>query len=225
MLTKICPVCGDVITSDRKSHLQRRKYCSRKCAGIAQRTRVERPCSECGVTITINAYALATQQAFFCSRKCMGMARSRMVGADNPTYKGGDTVIPDTCAGCGETFYHAPYRKNAKFCSKRCKGIWMSRHITGANHPQYKGGRVKDRGRNWQFQSRLALERDGYRCQICNKSLKRGKGNYGIHHIRKYREFNGDYETANQLQNLISLCRRCHTLVESGKLACPRPLL
>ena len=221
-----CAYCGKSMQADRQGgHLKRRKYCSRACSAAARDTRTEIPCSECGTPLSIHKYERDTQKAFYCSRACMGKARSRIRGEDNPTYRGGERLASRMCASCGKSFQFSPSRIHAKFCSKRCKGVWMSAHNKGANHPQYKGGKVKERGRNWQFQRRLALERDGWRCQVCRQKLSRGKMNYGVHHIKPYREFNGDYERANRLLNLITLCRRCHTLVEAGTLDCPQPLL
>jgi predicted HNH restriction endonuclease len=46
-----------------------------------------------------------------------------------------------------------------------------------------------------------------------------------VHHIRPYKEFNGNYWEANDLRNLITLCYTCHHKVERSGLPCPQPLL
>ena len=94
----------------------------------------------------------------------------------------------------------------------------------GANNINYRGGTIKGRGQNWGHQKRQVLKRDNYKCQICGKKIDRKKWDFGVHHIKPYREFNGDYEAANQLSNLITLCRKCHAKVEMAHLPCPRPL-
>lgn len=160
----------------------------------------------------------------FCSRKCA----ARYGGSVSPGHpKKADIHIVRKCATCGKdykTTTHQVRTRGSNYCSRECMGIAKSRSMRAAGNHNYKGGKTVYRGRNWGQQSRLALKRDNYHCQICHKKLT-GKWSYGVHHIIPYREFNGDYETANQLSNLITLCRSCHAKVEYGGLPCPRPLI
>ncbi len=72
-----------------------------------------------------------------------------------------------------------------------------------------------DRGPNWQEMRRLARERDGYRCRHCH-APEREDREHDVHHLRPFREFgyvpgeNDNYLAANQLSNLVTLCRACH---------------
>ena len=86
-----------------------------------------------------------------------------------------------------------------------------------------------DRGPNWQEMRRLARERDGFRCRFCG-APEREDREHDVHHLRPFREFgyepgkNEAYLEANQLSNLITLCRRCHwradgSQVPAGSLA------
>lgn len=75
-------------------------------------------------------------------------------------------------------------------------------------------------GPSWQAQRQKALARDGYECQSpgCDLTEESHREQYGIglhvHHIRPLNSFalDGeiDYEKANSLSNLVSLCMRHH---------------
>jgi DEAD/DEAH box helicase domain-containing protein len=72
-----------------------------------------------------------------------------------------------------------------------------------------------DRGPNWLAMRRRARERDGFRCRHCGVPEREGR-EHDVHHLRPFREFgyrpgeNDNYLAANQLNNLVTLCRRCH---------------
>lgn len=78
--------------------------------------------------------------------------------------------------------------------------------------------RPNDYGPNWQEQRQRALERDGFRCRVCN-----AEGLLHVHHIRPFREYgyvrgeNTAYQQANQLDNLVTLCPACHRRAEAGQ--------
>ncbi|MCK4726797.1 MAG: DUF1998 domain-containing protein, partial [Anaerolineales bacterium] len=67
-------------------------------------------------------------------------------------------------------------------------------------------------GSNWTKQRDLARERDGYRCQVCNR--KEDNHAHHVHHKVPFRQFSS-IEKANQLNNLITLCPSCHRRVET----------
>lgn len=55
-----------------------------------------------------------------------------------------------TCASCGNTFDRHPYRINYaknQFCNRECKANWMSKNITGKDHPRWVDGLVISCGR------------------------------------------------------------------------------
>ena len=58
----------------------------------------------------------------------------------------------------------------------------------------------------YQQQQRAALERDGWRCQICG-----ARTHLEVHHIRYRSRGGGDRE-----DNLITLCAECHASVHGG---------
>jgi len=55
-------------------------------------------------------------------------------------------------------------------------------------------------------------EQDVVKCEICGKQRRVDKGGFDIHHI------NGRIgKDANNIENLILLCRKCHTDVHEGR--------
>ncbi|MCD6289974.1 MAG: DEAD/DEAH box helicase [Anaerolineae bacterium] len=79
-------------------------------------------------------------------------------------------------------------------------------------------------GPDWERQRRRARERDGFRCVRCGAPESPGR-QHDVHHIRPLRAFilearqRGEdiaeaRRKANRLENLITLCPRCHRQVE-----------
>lgn len=76
-----------------------------------------------------------------------------------------------------------------------------------------------DRGPNWAEQRDRARARDGYACAVCRTPEPPHRA-HQVHHIRPFSTFgwqpgkNEAYKTANDLDNLITLCPACHRLAE-----------
>jgi 5-methylcytosine-specific restriction endonuclease McrA len=108
------------------------------------------------------------------------------------------------------------------FCSQECHREYQSIHQTGEEHHHYKPNSTDEYGPNWYRQRRKALERDNHQCQFCGLDKEDHHQSLSVHHIEPREEFveNGefDYEQANQLDNLISLCQACHRKVEQWGL-------
>ena len=71
-----------------------------------------------------------------------------------------------------------------------------------------------DYGPNWQKQRLLALQRDNFRCQVCNKEESE-QTHLHVHHKIPFRNFQ-NYIQANDLSNLITLCPQCHRIAEKN---------
>ena len=74
-------------------------------------------------------------------------------------------------------------------------------------------------GPNWEARRRKALERDGYECQLCARGPADVSHSLHIHHITPLRKFQNtqtetDFEEANALENLVTLCPACHKMYE-----------
>ncbi|HRW06786.1 MAG TPA: DUF1998 domain-containing protein, partial [Caldilineaceae bacterium] len=80
---------------------------------------------------------------------------------------------------------------------------------------------VNDYGPNWQAQRRNVRARDGYRCTQCGRPEAPGR-QHDVHHLVPFRTFgyvagvNEHYREANQLNNLVLVCRTCHQRLEAG---------
>jgi DEAD/DEAH box helicase domain-containing protein len=79
-----------------------------------------------------------------------------------------------------------------------------------------------DYGPNWSAQREAARQRDGYRCRTCG-APERPQRQHDVHHVRPFREFgyvpgeNETYRQANALDNLMTLCSRCHRRAETAR--------
>ncbi|MDX1662863.1 MAG: DEAD/DEAH box helicase [Candidatus Promineifilaceae bacterium] len=79
-----------------------------------------------------------------------------------------------------------------------------------------------DYGPLWPQRRRQALARDGYRCQRCGATDSGGRPLH-VHHLRPFRDFgyrrghNRHDLEANRLDNLVTLCSRCHRIAEAGQ--------
>jgi DEAD/DEAH box helicase domain-containing protein len=82
--------------------------------------------------------------------------------------------------------------------------------------------RPVDYGPNWPTQRDAARQRDKYHCRTCGAPEQEGR-EHDVHHVRPFREFgyipgvNDAYRQANALDNLITLCSRCHRRAETGQ--------
>jgi hypothetical protein len=88
--------------------------------------------------------------------------------------------------------------------------------------PETEGGRYY--GSNWQIQRQRALARDNFTCQTpgCEVSNEEHRRRFGrsieVHHVRPLRDFNCgtdiDYDRANAVENLVTVCAVHHSLWE-----------
>jgi 5-methylcytosine-specific restriction endonuclease McrA len=76
-----------------------------------------------------------------------------------------------------------------------------------------RGGTYLRYGPYWKLQAALIRERDDFTCQDC--SLRRIKPVLPVHHLIPRRHFRGNWEAANDAQNLITLCEACHSSREA----------
>jgi 5-methylcytosine-specific restriction endonuclease McrA len=202
-----CQQCGEtffVLPSNLKQGSGR--YCSNRCSGIARQVQVELECIQCGKMFTRKPSALKNGGGKYCSISCQNNVRKFKVTC--------------TCEQCGTLFKVKPSvikTGGGRYCSQECFG----KSHRGVNNVRWRGGGggSKYRGENWYQQRKLAYERDLGICQYCGKKPRKGQRKFQVHHIKPFREFNGDYIAANQLTNLITLCHQCHPKAEYGKIA------
>lgn len=194
-----CPVCGHEfeVTPGRLKNAKYTPVCSRKCLyeGRKQdiiKREVEKPYN-------------VTEEG----RKAWREAAKKRIGK---LYK---PPVKFVCETCGKEVTiprgkMCPARK-LRFCSPKCASIGNS----GENNASWRGGHEPYYGPNWQRQRRKARKRDNYACQDCGLTEEEANKHLDIHHKIPFRFFNGNYEKANELSNLVTLCRSCHRKAEA----------
>ena len=173
---------------------------------------VEESCDECGERIEVNEYYLDKQDHFFCSKECHDLHQTGETHAD--------------CDWCGERFELTARQRSTKtdrsFCTHNCYRLWLSEFQTGEKNPAWEGGKPRHYGPNWHSSRRNVLERDDEKCQGCAMTRDEHYEKYGrdlnVHHITPLREYDGDFASANELDNLITLCTQCHVEAEHEDL-------
>ncbi len=211
-----CSYCGKEMLR-KPSTIFNNNFCNRKCKQAFQsqnghlinqhlKDQVEKECSICGSKF--NVPRNREKSAKYCSRKCLGKANG-IRGKVN--YKK-QILIP--CSYCRKTFEKKPSTiRTLNFCSTTCMGNYysQSKMFSGENSGTWNGGDINYYGSNWLSQRRLARERDHFTCQDCGISEEQYGHELSVHHIKPFREFNGDWENANELSNLVSVCEYpCH---------------
>lgn len=83
-----------------------------------------------------------------------------------------------------------------------------------------KYGECNGYGPNWEQQRIVVRKRDNHACRRCGITEAELECELDVHHIRKFRYFDS-YLEANVIDNLVSLCWRCHDLVEWNGVAIP----
>lgn len=196
-------------------------------------------CDYCEEEFERTSFRVENYEHQFCDGNCRRKWMSENLrGENSPFWKGGE--IEAECDYCGKVFkrIRAQLGHNShKFCSHVCYGKWSSENRTGENHHRWKGGHFSYYGPDWFSQRQLARERDRHACQKCGIT----KGELGqepdVHHIKSFsafvREAGGVKDKANvtdelleiigkvskkanQLDNLICLCKSCHVYVENN---------
>jgi hypothetical protein len=154
--------------------------------------RVSKICPTCENSFTV--YRSLDDQKY-CSRRC------------DPHYQ--KPRVKLVCENCGGQFEERPCRIRARFCKDACKIDFLAKTFSGSKSPHWTGGGVGYYGPNWKRQRRRARRRDGNKCIECGEPRK--KRNLVVAHIVPFREFGlGRYLEANDLSNLMTLCRSCH---------------
>lgn len=220
-----CKLCDKEFVPQNHTSKQ---YCSPEC-GITQKgVRGRKPgkwgiftCKWCGKEFEAYVYRNPTM----CSAQCRSEYGARQ---PKPNARKPEIYVTKNCSECGkeyQTTTHQMRLRGSSCCSRACVAKRVSRTKTGIHHHNYRGRPSTYRGANWSKQQRAAIKRDNYCCGVCGVKVGKRKHDHAVHHITPFREFQGDYIKANDLSNLITVCRKCHGLAEWGKIYVQRSLL
>jgi 5-methylcytosine-specific restriction endonuclease McrA len=231
-----CDACGATLQRPRwKREQNEHFFCDYDCMGdwIAETQSGEDSphwkefpqlnCQQCGKVF--KARPSESDNRRFCGKRCWYQWYSEaVVGEDNPAYNS----VSKVCESCGEEYTVKQSEADiSRFCSNKCKH--KDGHPSGENHPRWNPENTDlYYGANWAEQRVRAIIRDQARCQArgCDTTEGDSIGAYGfgldVHHRTSLREYrDGDrinYTEANGLENLITLCRRCHNKADAGEL-------
>lgn len=191
----LCPVCGL-----RPITWKGAKTCSSACAYKQRRDR-QGPIACLGCRTMFRPYPSELQRGRgYCSRACF--------------YRTDGKAQYDeaTCVECGISFVRRPanmYQRKGgqKFCSLSCSRAYFQ----GERSPAWRGGSNPNRGAGWLKRAEEARARDDYLCRRCGKTQEQNGERLSVDHLIPWRSFTSAQE-ANQLDNLVSLCRSCHAV-------------
>ncbi len=220
-----CAYCGRGLR--RKPYRVNRipnQYCNRECYfKLLDKTRtgnLKAICDNCGSNIIgLPEQRLKRNKHFFCSRECWRQSQIKRLTIN--------------CANCGNNLEIHPstHKKDVgNFCDMQCYGAWRKKNFKGKKNPNWRHGLAGktnniDYGPNWRRQRKAAIQRDGGCCRRCAATESLNGYALDVHHITPFRKFdyvrgeNDNYKQANELSNLITLCRECHALVENAKVS------
>lgn len=241
-----CPTCGDNLSTEqgmRQHHTKvhdnplpnricsecetefydpksLRKYCSDcysesgKKNGNYSGAKKFTHCQKCGNRFE---YYPSNKEGVYCS-SCVTRANGIL-----PQQNSSNSKLEVECRNCGSKLDRYPHEVEGasygSFCDLGCYGEWLSNNVTGDSHHQWEGGTLPYGSGWWQIRQ-TALERDDYKCQQCGESLHEIGRNPDVHHITPVRRFENP-EAAHTLDNVITLCRSCHRLIEEGRIPIP----
>lgn len=94
----------------------------------------------------------------------------------------------------------------------------LSGNARGTKNPAWAGGTTPERQRlyktqEWKDLVKAVYERDGYRCQRCHHHQDHGEHALHAHHIATWSQAP---DRRMDLDNLVTLCRACHSWVHSN---------
>lgn len=89
---------------------------------------------------------------------------------------------PRRCAGCGARL---PANRR-RFCDRTCARAWSDNHV-------------------WSSARLAALERDGYRCRVCDRDALV----LHVHHVEPVFDYSSNHH-GHHLDGLITLCEEHH---------------
>lgn len=122
------------------------------------------------------------------------------------------------CEVCGKEFRPRNNIQPGRYCSRTCKDRGHSAQIAGKNNPGYRHGKSPEREKRSVQKAFFDLKapvmyRDKFRCVVCRSGER-----LQVHHI------NID-PFDNRMENLVTLCQRCHRQWHAAERSASRAIL
>jgi len=184
---------------------------------------IETECDWCGDDLELKPSRNRRSKRNFCDVECYALWQ------ENERVFSNSREVVD-CHNCGCEIDVPQWKledTNRQFCDKACYSEWQSESdfMKGENSPVWNGGHYRY-GPGWNERKKTAVrERDNYECQDCGMDQDDHLDEYGrklpVHHLIPARDFDNP-EKRNAMDNLITLCDRCHPVWE--KMAPLRPV-
>lgn len=195
-------------------------------------------CHHCGGEFRLPEWRQDRAERHFCTKECRAdWLSEENTGEDHPQWAGDEAELE--CEWCDEQFRRWPSvqeNRAGRFCSHGCYMEWVQdtpREESGIFGPiragedslRWRGGKFPY-GKGWNGPKRRAVrERDGHECVSCGMSQSSHLDECGqkldVHHVTPARDVS-DPEERNAMDNLVTLCRDCHS--EWEKMAPLRPI-
>lgn len=184
-------------------------------------------CDWCGCEFSRGRDLASKSERDFCTQKCYGKWLSENnSGEDHHQYN----RVSYDCDYCGSNMSITPYdfeEYTNHYCSKECSGSHKKELYSGEGGPSWSGGWPDYYGPNWDEQREKVLDVYGRRCASCGKSAQENGKGLDVHHVTPIREFKDDsgdvdYESANEVENLVPFCPSCHRKWEGVRVR-PQP--
>lgn len=204
------------------------KFCCRECGYKGRQkpsrtTFIEYVCEFCGKPFM----GWRSRPNRFCSSICRSKFAARQ---PKPSKRRPENFIDRSCEFCGKEFkIHKCHlsrndgNRHGIFCSRGCRDKSNANRMVKQGNHNYRGGKNK-RGEHWLSIARGIRKRDNYTCKncgkYCGKRYEKGR-KLQVHHIVPVGKFDGDFDSANNSHNLVSLCQTCHIKIEHGLVPCP----
>lgn len=216
-ITMSCPVCGKEYQADtQRLKRGRQTTCSRNCSYALRSSKhkvdlISANCVHCGKAYQGKPFEMRGKK--YCSSECFQQLRAKRAG-----YKG--KLQYRFCLICGNAFKQRD--RDHKYCSRSCFETAHKDNMAGRLNPSYIDGRsantTYDAGAQWHEIRLTVYRRDKFTCQRCGvkcvpKNRATPKTAHRIiqcHHINPYKK-----SKDNSLDNLVTLCIRCHRQVHN----------
>lgn len=222
-----CPECSKLFKI-KNSLLSRadKHSCSLSCCSkyyqkinpISPKNGKEFPCKNCGKIIYRTKSRIEKSSFYVCSNDCRAewIKKSGLfAGEQNSRYASFNV----SCYTCGKNVLSIPSDKTKRnYCSMNCMSLDYQQRMIGSSNPFWKGGWDDKYGPSWKRISTEVRTRDNFTCQRCFREKTELLGNELLHahHIIPFRKFNGDMLNAHDKKNLVTLCSKCHPIVEKN---------